>query len=313
MPKTQQKFLISHKVIIDFGGVDYDHSSPVIFSDAYKIYESLIRYIREGSAEELGGLLTRNFIYSGDGLREGDTPEEIGQADDSYCYVATERIQWHTRGDTPVSASERRVFKYYYTRPILETLFFEYQDLFLELLSRVASSNDPTLHEVFIKAFMRCKDLPQDMLTPPTHKKLENLNAGIAEIKKYGGELLLSRVERGADAITLAHNLENTLSSDGIIPPSANRFTASVKSLKFNFKFSKQLHSLDDKFSKHRGWKHIITNIAALLCTGPIAHAIHYIAKGNLLFFNRTTTQSLISNVDEHLKNKDSLNRCVKS
>ena len=69
--------------------------------------------------------------------------------------------------------------------------------------------------------------------------------------------------------------------------------------LTFKLALLRELHSNDLDLNKHRGWGRVVANVFSFVLTGGIPNAINYIKKGNVLFFDKTTTQEKVSEAEK--------------
>lgn len=267
-------------------------------SNAHNICQSLLASIDRNDVGKFKSLLDTSFIYPGNGLKDGDTNK-----DDKY-FIGLDGSM-HTYNNytgTYIGGHHVREFKYeyYYVRPMIAALFFEYNSLFLSVLSRLAQSENALLHEEFVRIYEVCNDMPKQLLTPCIQQTRTNLQMGIDAISQYGHQLNSEGVSKGNNAINLTIKLTRYLQSMPLI--NTNAASLKVQSLNFKFTFLKHLHSEDKNLNVHRGWKRVVANVGAFLVSGPILNLLNFCITGDYFFCNKTTGQSLVGNVNNQFK-----------
>ena len=152
-------------------------------------------------------LLNDNFIYPGSGWLSNENP--LGNRSpncESLDPMGSNRSSLNSRYIETYTGNCHRgvtVYRYYYVRPVLELLFIEHNHLFRELVTNVAQSENPALHEAFHQSIMN-QDIPKDIITPwdPTQKS--KIEEAIREISTYGdmeksGEKCIARARHAQE------------------------------------------------------------------------------------------------------------------
>jgi hypothetical protein len=185
-------------------------------------------------------------------------------------------------------------YETYVTCPFLEVIFFEYQELFYSLLSAVVRSKDQKIYELFINK-LENTDIPKHIFTKWDGMTTKNIRNGIMDIERYSGKLLKEQSEKGYHALALARNLNSLI----INPPNAVDKTAESKLewLHFKLTFLKELHSKDEIFALHRGWKKIIANLVSLILTGCLMNVVKYYWTKNSVLCDKTESQKKVENL----------------
>jgi hypothetical protein len=254
-------------------------TTPVIISNANTLFEKLERAIEDNNKTEFNTLITSDFIYPGNGKKENNNELTINDYDFIYNGDHHERYF---------------VYEYYWVRPNIEALFWEHHELFRRLVSHLAEFGNADLHNIFVKS-VQASRVPNIIFSNWDEKQKDDIKDGIGKISTYGAQLVHAKVARGNDALTLADDLNKQLNELPID-------NSEVKWLDFKYTFIKKLHSKDADFIAHRGWKEIITNVAATIFSVGILNLINYCTTGSFLFFVNTATQNLVCGLDNSIK-----------
>lgn len=187
------------------------------------------------------------------------------------------------------------------TRPLCEYLFFKNNNLFLDLIEKLKCCS-ANFQEAFIEKLedTDLKGLSNFLSVGSMGKIKEGINA----LQTYGERLQEKKIDRGKYAVTLSHKLSENLQyiEDNKKEPHAIN---KLNCLAAKIHFAKDLHSKDAEFIKHRGYKRLIVNIASIMFTAGIANVFQRCYTGNWLFFNKTTTQELVSDIDVKIDNSE--------
>jgi hypothetical protein len=326
MGKIQKQFTIYERANFE----DRDSTikrTDVAASNAETVFNELVAAINNNKADAFSKTLSSDFIYPGDGLKEGDKDFTSGSFDPvlflgvDASYIAasfigvsasamvadTQNQVRHNHATRDNNYSETYTgnhhtrhmkYRYYSVRPVIENLFFENNELFRRLASQVALSESQLIHNIFAEAF-NGTDLPSDIMTPWDAIRTNEVRLGVIEISLYGHQLVSEGIARGHSAIQLATELDTQLDTLPLIDDSN---TAKVKWLDYKLKFVEHLHSQDSHFAGHRGWKRVIGNIASIIFSAGILNLINFAVTGNFLFFNKTRTQCLVKDVDHTIE-----------
>jgi hypothetical protein len=217
MGKKQRITVYSYS---DCDSKDVNPHRPVKFSDAKNIVNQLITAIKTEDEDNFCKLLDSDFIYPGNGLRDGDIDKSDqfmgGFVDSGWAYGFSSGWGYHGIGTTFTShyAPQTRYnhykstykgdhhtryleYEYYDTRPCLEALFFEYTKLFQEFIATLAQSKNALMHQAFVRRFEKNQNLPQEILKPIDEENIKDLTAGIQSIRSYGELLKLRDISKG--------------------------------------------------------------------------------------------------------------------
>ena len=301
--KKQQPFSIHDSVSYD----DRPHESyntVIEPSDPNLLYGKIEGAINRSSASELQDLLTGYFIYPGNGFIDPPSPivpfsyQNLHLDYDRDPYKSVYRGGHHVRTMT---------LRYYDTRPVLEALFLEHNQIFQKIVSLVANAKEPSIHAAFVASFKArgIDEIPEDILKPWDATTQQNIKDGVEKIDAYGKVLTDKGIKRGEKATELSSQLLKQLEEDLPYATTVDD-TTKVKWLDFKFSFLKNLHQHDALFHHHRdgGFKMIATNVASFIFSGFIFNAINYATTGDFFFFKRPKTFDLITKADVPVRHK---------
>lgn len=130
----------------------------------------------------------------------------------------------------------------------------------------------------------------KDIILGLTGEQATKLTAAISELTIYATTLgKEGRSEKGTTVMNLANTLREEVKMLRTTPTSIKNF-------------KQKLHEQDAVLGEHAGWKRVIANIA--LCVAGfgvgylVAGLIHLKTSGHFLFFNDTTSQQKVKNID---------------
>lgn len=278
-------------------------ATPIIPTNMNELAVTIGNCITTGNSVRLETLLNDKFIYPGNGLKEGDTDKSNKYF--PYSSEAYNDYEGTYRGDHHVRHFR---YEYYYTQPIMVTLFFEYNKLFQNIINRLAQSNNAELHRVFTSVFARYPELPQEIFELCDANLKNNLQSAVQSIKAYSAEL----ESKGIDKFRLVNNIANQ--TDAVVngmPIYLNATpTAQIRSLDFKFNYLKALYS-EPTISTHRDskWGHLAANISSILFSAAILNVINYAVTGNFFFFNQTDSQTKVNHASATLPHRNLLTR----
>ncbi len=296
MPKIEKKFTIWEE-FVDFRDEsrNYYRETPVTASNQDTILHSLTQAIEQNDSKQFKELLLSSFIYPGDG-----SVDENGLfGGKAHRYVTYPYGHSYTGGNH----TRRWGYEYYSVRPVVETLFFDFNALFRSLVAKVAQSSNSEIHAAFVESF-KVHEVPSEILSAWDEDHCAQIRSAVSAISEYGrrkssDEQKTARVGHAQQlAVLLTTHLER-------LPARANSPTSQVKWLDFKFKFIADLHSKDVYFANHLGWKRLVTNLATLIFSAGILNLINLACTGNFLFFKQTKTQSMVSDMDIQVHPED--------
>jgi hypothetical protein len=251
-------------------------------SDMAAIHIKLIIAIHNKEVEQIKHLLSRDFIY----------PEKISQV--------------YPNLDDRSKRSPEAKYEVYYTRPIMEAIFHDNIAVFDSIIEAILAVNDADINQVLIESLART-DMSNHMLFGWNHSMRSLVLRQIAEIRAYGETLELHKVQdtlaaaRGHQVIVLAHRLAEKIHALEISKLPRTKNEKMLHILKFKLELLMELHSKDETFMTHRGYKRCITNILSIAFSVGIANLVKRSLSNEWLFFNKTTTQEKIDAVHHAL------------
>ncbi len=310
MGKVQKQFTISNNASFE-DKPPLNLAAEIVPSNAESIFNQLVDAIARDDDADFSNALSSDFIYPGDGLKEGDTDFSSGSFNPlEYLSSDVTDLTRHNQmtsdnhySSTYIGDHHTRhfVFRYYWVRPIIENLFFEHNELFRRLMSQLALSENTLIHNSFVENFNRT-DVSPEILLPWNANIATEVRLRVTEITMYGEQLISEGVDRGNYATKLAGELDERLNTLPVVDDSN---TAKIKWLDFKLKFVEHLHSQDSHFVGHRGWKKVIGNVASIIFSAGILNLINLAVTGNFFFFNKTRTQQLVTEVDHSINKPD--------
>jgi hypothetical protein len=79
-------------------------------------------------------------------------------------------------------------------------------------------------------------------------------------------------------------------------------FQKNLRVLEFKLGFCQKLHTRDAILNEHRHASKIIANLLSIFLTGMVANVVNYMVTGNFLFFNKTTTATMVNQIDNEVR-----------
>lgn len=239
-------------------------------SNVKAVYAKLAQYIKDGNAVAFSELLQVNFIY----------PGRVSHYESGGHQFAD---GWYEEN--------RETYK---ARPNIEALLVDDIDNFERLVDALIEKNDPELYRAFAERLdaVGLKDL--FLWDSALQSKI---SSHLDRLKEYGRQLYTNIDEDAHDRGSKAKELAESISRKVWTHPinEGRDYLTQFQNLKFKLQIVRELHSEDDEFKAHRGWKRVIANLCSILLTAGIANAVNYGLTGNALFFNKTTTQTKVS------------------
>ncbi len=268
--------------------------TPAQFSEAHELITQLSAAINQNNSQELQKILSEDFIYGGYGLRQEDLQvlQETGRLTCDNI-AKTKKTSSHYSGNEIGHDEFTMEYEYYLTQPVIEFLFKEHPEKFAKLVQLLDNSNNENLNLIFVNCLKN--SAMTDILAAWDVTAQQEIKKKITEMDAYGKKLQQKNVDRGNVAVNLARQLNAKV---GYCPQNNDNPTSQIKWLHFKFSFLDTLHSKDQEFKEHRGWKRVIANIASIIFSAGILNLIHYAVTDRILFFDRTTTQELVDNLD---------------
>jgi hypothetical protein len=251
-------------------------SHPVTTSKMNEIMVSLTEAMKTPDTEKFIKILTGDFVYP-NCVYQHNTNNDMSQG------------EWYQEG-----------YEEYYTRPTLETLFYENNSLMLQIVNKLIETNNNDLYEAFITALKK-SDITEEMLFDWSPKMKVQVKHGLNQLLSYGDKLARENEGKGDVIKKLHSSLEDMLTHSENSNHDKKSLSLDFKNLQFKLQFVEKLHSEDSTLSVHRGLKKIIGTIMIGLFTAGIALAVHRIATGNWLFFDKTTSQEKTLEVQKAL------------
>lgn len=250
------------------------YEQPVVASDMLKIRLRLFQLIEQGNTAELIKLLKGDFIYP-----------EVDEIDVTKADVIR------------------------FTRPIIETLFFEYSDAFLKLIDLLLKCNQDFLYRAVFDC-LKNADIPHENLFAWNVGMRDAALAEVQQFNLYGLTLATKSSEdakrkSGLIASSLQDEKNNIPLQQKIaehpLETKRDSFQTSFHHLQFKLSLMKSVHAHDEQYAGHRGWKRFTANFFSILFTVGVLNFINRCVTGNWRFYNKTTTQHKVKNVDAAL------------
>lgn len=274
MAKKITTYTIFNKVIHENPHQEEITHKDILPSNAEQLYHDILTDIETNNTDSVKSLLTQDFIYSKPGqIKEHEQP---GDHYSRYCKTQN-----------------------WITRPVSEVLFFEHNHLF-QLIVAAVSASTSAMHDGFINC-LKNTDIPMDIFKPWGEEEIAQIQKGVEEIQKY------SKDQKPGWEVRRQHSTElSIILTDALrqFPKVESTSTSAVKWLDFKFKFMTKLHSKDEHFVGHLGWKRVIGNIASIIFSGFILNLLNFAVTGNFWFFNQAKTQNLIADIDGNTRTR---------
>lgn len=281
MVKRTKQFIVYKEVgNYEYGFQVYD--TPIIPTRSHIICDQIKSYIKSNNIEEIQKLLSKDFIYPG----------------------CLKKNAW-----TNLSPKREDILKeeyeLYAVKPILEALFFEFNELFFQLLNAIIKSKNEELYKIFIDEIEKT-DIPRQVLSRWTTETVKKVHYELKELEKYSDILLKEHSIKGHHALALSKNLKALMASAPDCKE--NDVKSKVEWLHFKLTFMKELHTKDEIFAPHRGWKRFFANLAALIFSGCLLNGFKYCLTKEWFFCNQTTTQKRVNNLHQIVTSGNRLN-----
>ncbi len=167
----------------------------------------------------------------------------------------------------------------------------------IELIKQ--QENKEELITTFMLGINNAKLSNQSLLNWDEENKQAIINQ-LNSIKSYGKTLSQSNdsdaIKKGATVVSLVDRLMKKVNDWKENPSNPNQ---KFDNLTFKLELLRELRSNDLELNKHRGWGRVVANVFSFVLTGGIANAINYMKTGNVLFFDKTTTQEKVSEAEK--------------
>lgn len=238
------------------------------------IQNRLNAYIKEDDSANLKRLLQLDYIYPGVIDRQSDGDND------------------HSRGEW-----DHTLYEVYWTRPILEALFVEKKIHLTAIIKSIILQDNPDIYAAFMES-LQGTDIPARQVFAWDEAMKKNTIDQLNMLKQYGSRLSEKdtySMDKRKESLTIAEQLIDKIKDYQCAPASEQK--ALFKNLEFKLSVMSLLQSRDKTFEKHRGYKRIITNVLTILFTGGLANFMNRMVTGNWMFFNKTTTQEKITNI----------------
>lgn len=252
--------------------------TPLEPTSINKIVEKLREAIRDKDIDLMRRLLNQDFVTN------------LGEP-----AVWTHKGNHHER---------YQVNQSYTAEPMIEVLFFRHNPLFQSLIFQIVHTlRDQEFHDVFILSMIH-SDIPSTILTGWDESEQAQIQAGLQALKDYEG---IEGSERKNHVIDLHDKLQSRLQSQ----PSVEGASHSLAWLDYKFQTLRLLHSKDQYFTGHMGYKRLLVNLATIILSGAVLNLLNYAVTGNFFFFNQTTSQTLIADLDKNMHPEELLMQAV--
>lgn len=244
----------------------------VVPSDINVIQSKLIKYVDNGNADKLTTLLKTDFIYPG-------------------CINYFRSNSNRSSGDWADGHTEE-----YAVRPVVEILFQEHPNFLKHLIETLIKKNDESLFKAFEETIHLDARPKLFGLTEQTkHAAIYQLETLNKYVQSYDWDVDPDGLQKKNIASSICNMLVDKINR---ACPSDDMYATKFTTLKLKLAVVTELHSYDNLFAIHRGYKRVLTNLATILFTLGLANIINRATTGNWLFFNKTNTQKIIEKVD---------------
>ncbi|HEX2549486.1 MAG TPA: hypothetical protein VHM20_06635 [Gammaproteobacteria bacterium] len=272
MSKRTKQFTVYKEVGNYEYGFEVDYA-PVTPTNSSIVCDQIKSYIKSHNIEIIHALLSSDFIYPGC-VKKNSWTNLLPKREDIL----------------------KEEYEIYSVKPFLEALFFDSPELFYNLLQVIVKSKNLELYDIFIQQ-MEKTEIPKFVLyawTPQTMRKVQN---ELKALENYSAQLLKAHSIKGQHALALSKNL-TTLTLNLPVKKEMNA-TSKLEWLYFKLSFVKELHSKDEIFASHRGWKRFIVNLISLVLSGGLLNGIKYWNTKQWFLCNQTTTQKKVENLHQ--------------
>lgn len=192
-------------------------------------------------------------------------------------------------------------YAFFEQRPMIEALFFEDPDSFIQMLERIKKRSDKKALLQVVKQAMKATDLNYDALFTFTSDDAKRLKDRISSLRSACDDIEKTKCETFTETLKKLINLEFELKNK--LEASSSKAVTSIDIGIIKAEFVQALHEHDDKFKQHRNpfFDNVIRNLVAFLFTGGIAFGINRAVNGQWLFGQKTKTQEKVDAVDKAL------------
>lgn len=207
-------------------------------------------------------------------------------------------------------------YETYNVRPVLEALFFERNDLFLDLVLLLIEKSDETLYQAFIDS-LKDTELSAEMLFTFNQAMKDDIKKNLESMddhaqQNYNNHDFLLYHSKYLGTLVFIPTLVDKLNSAAPTEEPTLLLRNKFQKLAFKLDFLQLLHSEDSEAAERRsacgynpanteedlwGYKtsRALNAISPLLFGVPFL--INKVTTGNLFFFSRTTTEKKIRDV----------------
>ncbi len=257
----------------------------LVESDYSPIHIEITKALSNEDVNAVKIILSRYFIYP-------------GIISHSYPTSDCSKGEWSDYG-----------YEEHYTRPVIEALFLDKPDIFLDVIKTLCQLDKDELYQAFIDC-MAGTDLTPGILFSWDMARRDMIGHEIDELAAYGKKLAIHDDEltksKGNTAISLAGSLKARF--DQAPASAATTLKGKFANLMFKLEFLQELHGEDAEFAIHRGYKRCATNIASFVFSLGLANLAYRIGtgfsregEGEWLFFNKTATEEKIASMQAKL------------
>ncbi len=255
--------------------------------------EKILTAIQAGNAQDLANVLNNQYTY----------PEKV----DLY-YVQIEGQ--HYDGNYPCGTVDELRGRFH-QRPMIEGIFFEEREFFIDLLKELKKLNGLQLTECFkaLQNAMLGTDLDQEKFFTWNAQQQALINAAIRDMENYSKNYLQNQTDKSPDSLKnkknkaieeLVINLSTTILSNYSFnehPPTEeiNKIDLAIQKLDFLNKLHKEDKLLNTARSN---WRAITFNILVGLFTGPIGFVANKMVTGHYFFKFTTTSHDKVATID---------------
>lgn len=240
------------------------------------IERKLCEYINQDDAEKFLRLLSSDYCCTGP--LDSDYAHE-----DSY-------------GDS--TDYEEQSFR---ARPVIEALFYESNVQLAALVDLLLKKDNAALFDAFIKS-LKNTEFNEVILFSWNKAMKHQVRMQVAAMNAYSQRIgNKGQDEFVQDKSEILSDICDAL-NEQIDPKPVTKdevpldHKSKFENLKFKLDLLKKLHGEDGELSMHRGYKRFIANFFSILFLG-VANLINRCVTGNWLFFNKTTSEEKVSNV----------------
>ena len=266
---------------------DEGYHQGVTPSNAQWLANAILDAIEKNNLKKFKEILSRNFIYA-------------GKIDSFTNRTDASQGDWY-----------HQHYEIHTVRPVIEVLFFEHPGHLAEIMRKLNEKNDLRFYQAFeicISQNQSVTDLSLHALYAWTAEMKQNALNNLQDLQHYGETVANTdhspKAQQKANTIkTLSNNLNELIGKQAIHSNQADDYATKFATAAFKATFMQHVMQHHDELAQHRGYKRLIVNIIAAVCTVFIAQAIHYAtsSNNNFWFFNRTTSQEKTHNILTHV------------